>query len=118
MELKMLADDGDVLRLEVVGRIIQNEMTLTLKVMDDLLGTRGYNRKVLLSLAETRFIDSSGLSWLVVCHKRFCQSGGRLVLHSIAPTVMQLFELMRLDLALHVAPDEAAALESVRRESP
>ena len=114
MELKVLSDAGDVLRLAVVGRIVQSDSTPELETMGDLLGSRGYARKVSLSLEETNFIDSSGLSWLIVCHKRFCQAGGKLVLHSITPTIMQLLSLMGLDRALHVAEDETAALELLR----
>ena len=117
MELKVRSDDEDVLRLELIGRIDQGDVTPQSRPVGELLGPRGYRRKVVLSLAETRFIDSTGLSWLVVCHKRFCQAGGKLVLHSAGPTIMELFRLMRLDLALHVAEDEAAALELVRRET-
>ena len=74
MEIKVLSDDGSVLRLQMVGRVVQSDSTPGLDTMDDALGTAGYTRNVLLSLEETQFIDSSGLSWLVICHKRFSQA--------------------------------------------
>jgi anti-anti-sigma factor len=117
MEMRVLSDDGDVLRVEVIGRIEQGDLATQPEPMGELLGPRGYLRNVLVSLAQTQFIDSSGLSWLVVCHKRFCQAGGRLVFHSVQPVISQLFKLMRLDLALYAAKDEAAALELVRRKT-
>jgi anti-anti-sigma factor len=117
MNLRLVSDDGDVLRLEMVGQVVQSESVPRSELLSQLLGPPGYARNVVLSMAETHFIDSSGLSWLVVCHKRFCQAGGKLVVHSLAPPIIELLKLMRLDLALHVAQDEAAALEFVRENS-
>ncbi|MFH1265692.1 MAG: STAS domain-containing protein [Planctomycetota bacterium] len=116
MELRVLSDDGNVIRLQLVGHNVQSESPPSLEVLDKVLGSEGYARRVLLSLAETRFIDSSGLSWLVVCHKRFCQGGGKLVVHSLSPALIDLLKMMRLDLALFVAEDESAALELARKE--
>jgi anti-anti-sigma factor len=93
---------------------VQSESPPKLESLVELLGPRGYARRVLMSLAQTRFIDSAGLSWMVVCHKRFCQGGGKLVLHSITPEIFELLKMMRLDLALYLADDEAAARELVQ----
>lgn len=114
MELKVLSDDGDVLRLQAVERIIRGDPAAEKDTMQELLGTDGYARTVLLSLEETQFIDSSGFSWLVVRHKRFSEGGGRLVLYSVPAPVLELLKVMRLDLVLHLAEDEAAALQFVR----
>lgn len=113
MELNVVSDEGDVLKVEAIGRIVPGDMKPEADPIGDLLGPRGYCRKVLLSLAKTGFIDSGGLAWLVVCHKRFCQAGGKLVLHSAGPAILELLGLMRLDQAFNLALDEAAALELV-----
>jgi len=102
----------------LVGHNVQSESPPSLQSLDELLGSERYARRVVLSLAETRFIDSSGLSWLVVCHKRFCQAGGKFVLHSLSPTIQELLKMMRLDLSLFLAEDESAALELARSEKP
>jgi len=114
MDLRVLSDDGEVLHLQVVARNVQSESPPRFESLEALLGPVGYGRRMLLSLAETRFIDSAGLSWLVLCHKRFCQRGGKMVLHSVTPAILELLHMMRLDLALYVAEDEAAALEMAR----
>ena len=114
MELRVLSDDEDVLHLEVLGRNVQSESPPSLESFIELLGPRGFARRVVLSLGESRFIDSAGLSWMVVCHKRFCQGGGKLVLHSITAEIFELLKMMRLDLALYLADDEAAARELVQ----
>ncbi|OHB81672.1 MAG: hypothetical protein A2V98_06875 [Planctomycetes bacterium RBG_16_64_12] len=86
--------------------------------MRQLLDNRGHPPAVVLSLAKTPFIDSSGLSWLVTTHRRFCEAGGKLVLHSTPPTLLDLLKMMRLELALNLADDESAALRAIRGESP
>ena len=118
MDLRVLSDDGDVLHLQVVARNVQSDSPPRFESLEPLLGPERYGRRMLLSLAETRFIDSAGLSWLVLCHKRFCQGGGKMVLHSVTPAILELLHMMRLDLALYVAEDEAAALEMARAEQP
>jgi anti-anti-sigma factor len=118
MELRVLSDDGDVLRLQLAGRIVQTEERLESDTMADVLGSGGYARNVVLGLEETEFIDSSGLSWLVVRHKRFCEAGGKLVLHSIPPSVSQILMMMRLELVLNLAEDESTALELIRGGTP
>jgi anti-anti-sigma factor len=71
---------------------------------------------VLLSLAETEFIDSSGLSWLLECHQKFCDAGGWLVIHSVPPGVMDTLMMMRLELVLNLVENETDALKLVRGE--
>lgn len=118
MRLRVLSDQGDVLHLVGVEHKVQPTSPLDFTSLEKLLGTCGYAQPVVLSMAETRFIDSSGLSWLVICHKRFVQAGGRLVLHSVTPAIMELFKMMRLELVLEIAESEAAAMELVGKERP
>ena len=116
MDLKVLSDDGDVLRLEVVGRVVRSDGVQALQPFDDVLGPGVCARNVLLSLAETTFIDTRCLGWLLTIHRRFCQEGGRLVVHSIRPQVTAILELLRFEFILNIAEDETAALERLRAE--
>lgn len=109
MELRLVSDDGDVLHIETVGTKAQPEFPTAFAPLEALLGSQGYGWRTMLNMAETRFIDSSGLSWLVVCHKRFLQGGGKLVLHSVRSPIMDLFKMMRLEMVLNLAEDESAA---------
>ncbi len=117
MELRLLSDNGDVLHIETVGGKVQPHLPKAFGPLDALLGSLGYGQRVMLNLAETRFIDSSGLSWLVVCHKRFIQGGGKLVIHSVRPTIMDLFKMMRLEMVLNVAENESAARKLIGDEN-
>ncbi len=62
-----------------------------------------YSRRVLLDLAGTEYIDSTGVSWLLTCHKRCREGGGKLVLHSLNPLVKQVLQVLKLDRVLHIA---------------
>ena len=109
MELRLVSDDGNVLHIEMVGAKAQPELPAAFAPLEALLGSEGYRRRTMLNMDETRFIDSSGLSWLVDCHKRFIQGGGKLVLHSVRSPIMDLFTMMRLEMVLNLAEDESAA---------
>jgi anti-anti-sigma factor len=109
MQLNLISEDSGVARLECEGQITQNDFDPGDDPMTSVLGMEGFARKVLLNLEKTSYIDSSGISWLVVCHKKFLQAGGRLILHTIPPMVNHVLQLLRLHSIMHIAADEAAA---------
>ena len=113
MQIEVLSDDGDVLRLQVVGRVVDVDLAWEQDPMGDLLDDRGYARRVLLSLNDSDHVDSSGLARLLVWHKRFQEAGGKLVLHSIPIQVMETLRILRMDLVLQLAPDESSALKLI-----
>jgi anti-anti-sigma factor len=67
-----------------------------------LLGPNCYGRKVHLNLNKTPYIDSLGVGWLIMTHKRFEEAGGTLRLHSITPMVDHILKLLRLQELLHM----------------
>ena len=109
MQIKYVGDDGQVLRCKADGRITQNAFEPGNDSFADTFGPDVYGRKVLLDLAESDYIDSSGVGWLLGSSKKFKQAGGALVLYSVPPTVQQLLQLLRLGSVLKVAADSAAA---------
>ena len=114
MELRRLPDEGEVLRLEVSDRIVQGDVSPQVDPIGAMLGNLHFANSAVLSLMETEYIDTSGLWWLLACHKRFCEGGGKLVIHSVPPHVMDTLLMMRLELVLNLAEDESDALELVR----
>jgi len=68
----------------------------------------------LLSMADLPVLDTRRIGWLLAAHRRFDEAGGRLVLHSVRLQAQESLEFLRLDRVLHIAKDEAAALESLR----
>lgn len=78
--------------------------------LDEWLAAGDYARNVLLSLHNLTSIDSRCIGSLVTAHKRFCQEGGKLVVHSIRPQAMETVRFLGLDRVLYIADDEVAAL--------
>ena len=110
MNLSMVSDDGDVLRLQAGGRITQDNLSPFSDEMGELLGADGYTRHVVLSLAEVDFIDSSGIGWLLARHKRFREANGKLVIHSVVPMVLEVLKVLRMHVVFQLADNESAAL--------
>jgi anti-anti-sigma factor len=117
MRLEVLSDDGEVLRLRALGPHLRVDPALEQDPLGDLLDDRGYARLVLLSLADAKYIDSSGLAVLLGWHRRFSEGGGKLVVHSIPTQVMDILRILRVEIVLHLAKDESEALVLARGES-
>ena len=118
MNLNVLCDDEEALRLEMTGRIVQEDFDPDNDPLEAVLGERGYFRHTLFDMTHADYIDSSGLAMLLVWHKRFLEAGGKLVLHSTPSLVMDAIRILRLDQVLLLANDESTALTLARGESP
>jgi anti-anti-sigma factor len=114
MQLTLLSADAGVTQLECAGEITQTALWDDANPLETTLGESGFAGKVLISLLKTDYIDSAGVGLFIVCHKRFRESGGMMVLHSIPPLVSHIFQLLKMDTVLHLAKDEAAALALVQ----
>jgi len=64
---------------------------------------------MLLDLSAVNYIDSSGLSALLVANRLCTGSGGKLVLTGLTSFVVGLLQISRLDSLLLVAPDFESA---------
>lgn len=111
MRVKFLGEDGALVRCQTEGSITQDRFDPTREPLAQTLGEDVYSKKVLLGLEGSNFVDSSGVNWLLRCHKRFRQSGGKLVLHSASPLVNQTLRVLKLDRVFFLADDLAAARE-------
>jgi anti-sigma B factor antagonist len=68
-------------------------------------------RVVIADMTDTRFCDSSGISMLVVAHRKATASNAELRLVVLSTTVLRALTLVRLDHLLPVYPSLAEALE-------
>lgn len=109
MQLSQLPSDGAVTLVRCSGKISQSEIQHDRDPLGELLGQGAYGRRVLFDLSQTSYIDSSGISWMLTMHKRFRNSGGKIVYHSAPPLVQQTLDLLRMNLILSLAPDLEAA---------
>ena len=111
MEIKLArkSDEGYE-RFEVFGDITANGWAQ--QTADPFVSQYGedvYTKKVMVNMSKTLHVDSTGIEWLLTCHKRFHQQGGKLVLHSLTPSTQRLFHMMRMHLVLSIAPNEESA---------
>jgi anti-anti-sigma factor len=114
MKLSAVSDDGQVLRVQATGRITHDVLSPSVDELGNLLGTGGYARRVVLSLADVDFMDTSGITWLLARHKRFREASGKLVIHSVTPMVLGVLKVLRLHAVLLLADNESAALALVQ----
>ncbi len=63
------------------------------------------SRTVVLSLAEVRFLDSAGISALLLLGRELSGNGGKLVLCGPPPRIRQMFELVGMDRLIPVVDD-------------
>lgn len=113
MRIKFIGDDENVLRCCAEGDITQDSLAAGREMFADTFGDAVYGRRVALSLADTGFVDSSGVGWLLRCHKRFQESGGALAIHSVQPMVTQVFNMLKLNQVLILAKDDQVAREKL-----
>jgi anti-anti-sigma regulatory factor len=112
---KMVGDAG----VPLIGERPSQDGTLSfdnVRSLEELPGPGVYARKVVLSLEDLRSIDSQRIGWLLEVHRRFCEAGGRLAVHSIRPRPMETLRFLHLDRVLRVAEDEAGARELLRAD--
>ena len=114
MKLNLLPSEDGITRLASEGDITLFEVQGCANPLQSALGPDGFRRRVLLSLEQSCFIDSAGVCWLILAHKKFTEAGGLLVVHSLPPMVNHSFRLLQVGAILHLADNEAAALQIAR----
>ncbi len=95
--------------MSIAGRIVQNDLSEHRATLERLMDPGQSAQPLLLDLTQADFIDSSGLSWLLVWHKRYSGAKSKLVLYSIPPMVLDVLRMMQLDSVFNIADDETTA---------
>lgn len=111
MDIKLLrkSDEGFE-RFDLLGDITANgRMQQPADLFLNVYGEDIYKQRVMVNMAKTTHVDSTGIEWLLNCHKRFQEQGGKLVLHNLSPATQKLFQMMRMHLVLNIASDENSA---------
>ena len=116
MAFSIVADQGRVVLVVIQGCLTQPDVAPPIDPFRALLGPEAYQRKVLLDLRDSNYLDSMCIGWLLSSQKRFRENGGQLVLHSLQPMAANVFSLLRLDKVFHIAEDQQKALELTRDE--
>jgi anti-sigma B factor antagonist len=103
-------------QVTVIGLSGRFTAATTPQVIDLLQQTAGSgSAQVVVDLGEVSFIDSSGLSVLVLGMKRCREHGGDLRLCRLQAPVRMIFELTRLHQAFEILGDEDAAVRAFAR---
>ena len=110
MQLTLVSKDDNAVRIQSEGPITQMTTDADPDPIQELLGPDAYGQTVLFNMENSDYLTSNGIGWLLRCHKRFDKEGGKLVLHSVPPVVLQSLKLLRLNRLFELASDEAAAL--------
>ena len=111
MTLFITAEEGQVSRISLCGDVSQANLSPTEEPVGELLGPECYSRTVLVDMHDVEMLDSSGVSWLLSCDKKFRISGGRLILHSLSPFAHDVLRVLNMHLILSIADDERSAVE-------
>ena len=83
----------------------------------DALRRRHYRRFV-LQMEEVRYINSTGLSYLITMVEDVQEGGGALVLFNVQPKVKLILESMGLMELLRIYPSKAAAIRELKASIP
>ena len=112
MDLKLHSAPGEeVLAVATGSRVTARELvgSLDRNPLQDLLGRAWASRKVALDMGDTDFVDSAAVGWLIQTHRDLQKAGGAIVIHSVRPAVMQLFQLLKVGQAVPLLENEKAA---------
>jgi anti-anti-sigma factor len=118
MQLNFQGQEGNLVRVAGRGTMTLLSPPDQSDAVKQALGPDFAGHCVLFDLAGVDYIDSSGISWLLVLHSRLAENGGRLIVHSAPQRVGATFELLSLATVLHIARDEAGARALARGEAP
>jgi|JI81BgreenRNA_FD_contig_41_267356_length_588_multi_3_in_0_out_0_2 anti-anti-sigma factor len=72
-----------------------------------------YSKNLILNISEVKYIDSSGLSAILVAHKVCLESKGIMILCGTSEHVMKLVKISQLDKILDLLPTEEEAIDAV-----
>ncbi len=118
MKLTVAGREDGLIRLDCSGTITAFAAPEGGDMWQVVLGTDGYARTVMLDLSKADYLDSNGVSWLIIAHKHFVGAGGRLILHSLPRRLQDTVDLLRLPSILDIVADEAAARGLLHKVAP
>ncbi len=88
----------------VVAPLLKSEMIV--------LNAEGV-KNIIMDMSAIRFVDSSGLSSILITNRLCKNSGGSLVLTGVAENVVKLIKISQLDTILTVVPTMQEAMDFV-----
>ena len=115
MSLKVVSIEEDgVANLDCAEDMNALTMCEEFTELKDLVGVDWASRRISLGFSQASYIDSAAIGWLLSLHKAMNEAGGKLVLHSMAPSVRRVVTMMRLESVLNLADDPAQAADQLK----
>ena len=110
MKLTLVSIEKELIRVATEGNITSVDFGGDgVNPLQQLLGETWSGNRVLLNLAQSTYIDSSAIGWLISSSRSFRAAGGSLVIHSLPPSVKQIMDVLKVQRVVPTAEDEAAA---------
>lgn len=88
------------------------DVTNSERIATEIASARGNARNIVLDLHNVQFIDSSGMGKIVFLVKHAKDEDGRVGLCAVNPSVMVLFNLVKLHQIVSIFPDTAEAIRA------
>ena len=117
MQLSIQAEEADLVHVQITGKITQDHIGVAGDPLLDLLGAGVYGRNVLLNMSSADFVDSSGVSWLLILHKHFREGAGQMILYSVPQLIMNVFKVLNMHLVFTIADSPQEAVRMVRESA-
>jgi anti-anti-sigma factor len=109
MNVSLRSNEGDIVELDVAGRVDQAELALSSDPIVELAGKDVYGRRILIDMSQVPALDSSGVGWFLNRHKLCKEAGGQLVLHSLSTMTQNVFKVLNMHMVLKIAPNRKEA---------
>ena len=102
---------GDVTILDLTGEVRLGDSSVALRDSTRKLADGG-KKKILLNLADVKYIDSTGIGELIASYTTVTRQGGQLKLLNLTDRIQNLLVITKLLTVFDSYDDEAEALKS------
>lgn len=106
-------DIGDVTVVNFIDKKILDEQNIQI-IGEQLFGLVDElgRRKLLLNFGNVDYLSSSALGKFITLNKKVNGAGGRLILCNIAPHILEVFEITKLDRLFNIQKEEQSAMQA------
>jgi len=104
-------DNEGIVILDLKGRLVLGPEDVALRQQLQALREAGHTNAA-LNLKEVSEMDTTALGTLLFCATKSREAGGRLVLFNLSPKHSELSNMVKLNSAFEIYPDEVAAVNS------
>lgn len=117
MSLQVVSIEDGVASLDCAEDMDALTMCEEFTELKDLVSVDWANQKIALGFSKATYIDSAAIGWILSLHKTMEEAGGKLVVHSMSPSVRRVLTMMRLESVLNIADDHAQAVAQLKEDA-